>query len=123
MSFGGDDTLDPRNVTDPTFSESWGKISVAGLVAVRAIVAERVKQDELKAQGRFLYTCADISVVYGGAGGPTNAEKAAILTEEVGEVCRALLSLEGLSKNDGKQNLRKELVQVAAIALAWLEAL
>lgn len=41
--------------------------------------------------------------------------KAAVLTEECGEVCRAVL--------DGAPNLREELVQVAAVAVAWLEAL
>ena len=40
--------------------------------------------------------------------------KLAVLTEEVGEVARALL--------DGT-DLRAELVQVAAVAVAWLEAL
>ena len=40
--------------------------------------------------------------------------KAAVLSEETGEVARAVL--------DGK-NLRTELVQVAAVAVAWLESL
>lgn len=40
--------------------------------------------------------------------------KAAVLTEETGEVSRAVL--------DG-MNLRAELVQVAAVAVAWLESL
>ena len=42
--------------------------------------------------------------------------KVAVLTEEVGEVARATL--------DGStDNLRSELVQVAAVAVAWLESL
>ncbi len=42
--------------------------------------------------------------------------KVAVLTEEVGEVARAML--------DGdRAALRTELVQVAAVAYAWLEAL
>jgi NTP pyrophosphatase (non-canonical NTP hydrolase) len=42
--------------------------------------------------------------------------KVAVLTEECGEVARAVL--------DGDPaNLRTELVQVAAVALAWLESL
>jgi hypothetical protein len=40
--------------------------------------------------------------------------KAAVLCEEAGEVARAVL--------DGR-GLRDELVQVAAVAVAWLEAL
>jgi hypothetical protein len=43
--------------------------------------------------------------------------KLAVLTEEVGEVSRAILDQSG----DGK--LREELCQVAAVAVAWLEAL
>jgi NTP pyrophosphatase (non-canonical NTP hydrolase) len=43
-------------------------------------------------------------------------EKVTVLLEEVGEVARAVL--EG-----DRDNLRDELVQVAAVAWAWLEAL
>ena len=39
-----------------------------------------------------------------------------VLTEECGEVARAVLDL-----NDDQ--LRTELIQVAAVAVAWLEAL
>jgi hypothetical protein len=42
--------------------------------------------------------------------------KAAVLAEECGEAARA-----ALEQNDDQ--LRKELVQVAAVAVAWLEAL
>lgn len=42
--------------------------------------------------------------------------KVAVLTEEVGEVARAVL------EHDEEQ-LRAELIQVAAVAVAWLEAL
>ena len=46
----------------------------------------------------------------------TEPIKAAVLGEEYGEVCRALL--------DGDaEGLRNELVQVAAVAVAWLEGL
>lgn len=43
------------------------------------------------------------------------AVKAAVLAEECGEVARAAL--------DGSTGLRDELVQVAAVAVAWLEGL
>lgn len=46
----------------------------------------------------------------------SEAIKLAVLLEETGEVARALLS------ND-PDNLRTELVQVAAVAVAWLEGL
>jgi len=42
--------------------------------------------------------------------------KAAVLAEECGEVARAVLDKD-------RDNLRAELVQVAAVAVAWLEAL
>lgn len=42
--------------------------------------------------------------------------KVAVLSEECGEVARAVLDLD----DDG---LRSELVQVAAVAVAWLESL
>lgn len=42
--------------------------------------------------------------------------KMVVLAEEVGEVARAVFERDG-------QNLRDELVQVAAVAVAWLESL
>lgn len=42
--------------------------------------------------------------------------KAAVLAEECGEVSRAVLDRD-------TDNLRRELVQVAAVAVAWLEGL
>lgn len=52
-----------------------------------------------------------------------------VLTEEVGEAARALLNLrvsntaQHITPTVRVQNLRAELVQVAAVAVAWLEAL
>ena len=48
--------------------------------------------------------------------GVDDTVKMAVLTEEVGEVARALLD----RKSD---ELRAELVQVASVAVAWVEAL
>ena len=42
--------------------------------------------------------------------------KATVLGEECGEVCRAMLDGDAVG-------LRRELVQVAAVAVAWLEGL
>lgn len=50
-----------------------------------------------------------------GLAGDDPHKKVSILLEEVGEVANALL--EG-----DQENLDKELVQVAAVAFAWLEA-
>lgn len=44
------------------------------------------------------------------------AVKSAVLTEECGEVARAVL-------DQSDDDLRRELVQVAAVAVAWLEGL
>lgn len=44
-----------------------------------------------------------------------NITKSAVLTEECGEVARAVLDRQS-------DNLRDELVQVAAVAVAWLES-
>ena len=41
--------------------------------------------------------------------------KLAVLAEEFGEVARAIL------EHQGDERLRAELVQVAAVAIAWLE--
>jgi NTP pyrophosphatase (non-canonical NTP hydrolase) len=80
---------------------------------------ERERQDELKAAGRFEFTCAD--------DGLTLAEKLACLTEELGEVAQEVLTQEGhrLARDTlgTKEALRKELVQVAAVAVAWIESL
>jgi len=85
----------------------------------RAIRAERKRQ---------LSELSEL-LAHGDAGGPhqgirplcsglrvSNATKSAVLAEKSGEVCRAVL------EGDTTQ-LQKELVQVAAVAVAWLEAL
>jgi hypothetical protein len=47
----------------------------------------------------------------------TNGERLAILVDEVGDVARAL------TLNDDKTGLEVELIQVAAVAASWVEAL
>ena len=47
----------------------------------------------------------------------------AILGEEVGEACMASLELEFGDSENPMANLREELVQVAAVAVAWIECL
>ena len=70
------------------------------------IRTERTRQDTLAAAGRW-----------GGESVATISDdrRLRVLVEEVGEVARAL-------EEDDSQ-LRVELVQVAAVAVAWLEAL
>lgn len=50
-----------------------------------------------------------------GLGGADPLKKLAILAEEFGEVANAILEQD-------KANLREELVQVAAVCVAWLES-
>lgn len=68
---------------------------------------ERLRQDRLKAEGKFSWNCAD---------DVSDLERLPVLTEETGEVARAICD-----KN--QKNLREELIQVAAVAIAWVEGL
>lgn len=79
------------------------------LSALAAVADERQRQESLKAAGRFEFTCADP--------GMPDLLRLAALGEEFGEVCRAIC--------DGSPpaELRQELVEVAAVAAAWVEAL
>jgi NTP pyrophosphatase (non-canonical NTP hydrolase) len=74
-----------------------------------AIVAERSRQAEKwgDAHDWGIGDCSSDLV--------SPAVKAAVLAEECGEVARAAL--------DGTVDLKDELVQVAAVAVAWLEGL
>lgn len=72
------------------------------------IFHERQRQDRLKEQGRFTHTCADDI---------PDGDKMIILAEELGEVARAI------HDNEGVDQLYNELVQIAAIAMAWGESL
>lgn len=79
------------------------------LLAIEDIVAERARQEKLKVKGRFPYTAADADC-------PEHL-KLGMLVEEIGEVARA--HQDGHDASD----LKKELTQIAAIALAWIEGL
>jgi len=89
-------------------------------IVIADVVRERLRQERLRAEGRFQFTCAEE--------GLTNAEKLAVLMEEVGEVARDVLNQEDrhLCTHDvvsTPAKLREELIQVAAVAVAWAEAL
>lgn len=72
---------------------------------------ERIRQEGLKASGRFEHTAAD--------SGCSDLARLAMLTEEIGEVARALQR----AAHDPEQDLRSELIQCAAICCAWVESL
>lgn len=95
----------------------------------RMISAERERQEKLKKEGKFAYSAADVVDEF---------RKLSILTEEVGEVGRVLndhydacdkldssddLSRRDYSRDECEKQLRDELTQVAAVAVAWLESL
>ncbi len=84
--------------------------------ALRAVYRERMRQDDLKAAGKFHWTCADSHGVH-------NSAKLAVLAEEFGEVSRLVVEELIESKRYDREKLHTELVQVAAVAVAWLEAL
>lgn len=78
------------------------------------IARERVRQETLKAEGRFRYTLADEP-------GLSDGERLAALLEEIAEVGKAMLGERMLVSDGG--NKRKELIEVAACAVAWVEAI
>jgi hypothetical protein len=57
---------------------------------------------------------------YGGLGNMRPGERLSILAEEVGEVAK---EVNELSEPGAQQRLREELVQVAAVAVAWIQVL
>lgn len=79
-----------------------------------AIDRERARQEILKLVGRFTSTCADTTMPLG--------HKLAVLAEEFGEVsyevCEALAGHPA-----APADLREELVQVAAVCVAWIESM
>lgn len=83
-----------------------------------AIDDERARQERLKAEGKFVYSCADAEM--------TDLERLAVLMEEVGEVSREVVETIGHPLwrlgNDYNERLRAEIVQVAAVCCAWLAA-
>jgi NTP pyrophosphatase (non-canonical NTP hydrolase) len=80
---------------------------------LKNVLDERVRQDQLKAQDRFKYTCADWEL--------DESECLAVLMEEVGEVAREVLGKQGLTTDGKDGKLQTELVECAAVILAWLE--
>jgi hypothetical protein len=89
------------------------------MLNVFALIAqERVRQRELFHQGKITFDCASVI--------PDPNRKLRVLVEEVGEVAQELDRLEAAKDKRAVQfiteDLRTELVQVAAVAVAWLES-
>jgi NTP pyrophosphatase (non-canonical NTP hydrolase) len=90
---------------------------------------ERHRQDDLKASGKFLWTCADLGV--------SEDRKLSVLTEETGEVAKEIVDY-GISRDKYHlenlpfplyrdihflSRIRTELIQVAAVCVAWCESI
>lgn len=102
-----------------------------------SIFDERVRQEQLKAEGKFSFSLADMTRPrvngelcprIGYIGSPekvsvnvTHAERLAVLGEEFGEVSKEVN--EGVNRGTDLSKLRTELIQTAACCVAWLEAL
>lgn len=71
------------------------------------IMEERRRQDFLKSQGKFPWTCADAAPA---------SMKLAVLAEEFGEVAKEVC-------DQRWPELREELVQVMAVCFGWVQAL
>jgi hypothetical protein len=74
-----------------------------------AIACERDRQNRLLREGKIANDCASPNVL--------PVYKVAVLGEEFGEVCKAVI------ERQDKEQLIKELVQIAAVSIAWLESL
>lgn len=115
--------------------KSWIPMLNCQIEIVRKIIAERARQEKLKAERRFNFTAA--------TPGLKHTERLPMLVEELGEVSKRVQQLpdSGLMPTTHAGNfdahaggdpdpeagtiegLERELVQVAAISVAWLEAI
>ena len=77
------------------------------------ISAERDRQDSLFVEGNISFSCCSPVV--------DTKRKLRVLVEEVGEVAEAIDKLEYCHSSPATRHLIDELVQVAAVAVAWLE--
>ena len=83
---------------------------------LQRVNAERHRQEELRRKGKFQHTCASKT-------GLSHSDKLAVLGEEFGEAARHVT--EGIidpSRVEVKK-LQEELIQIAAVAVAWAESL
>ena len=88
-----------------------------------AIADERAQQERLRESGKFLHTCASTDFA-----AFTHFGRVTVLGEEFGEVCRAALDVEKVAEGrdfpaSAHAKLREELIQTAAVAVAYIEAL
>jgi hypothetical protein len=82
---------------------------------LQEIVIERERQEILRNEGRFSHTAASATL--------SPSQRYAIVGEEFGELGGAVLAAEKLATDRTGTSQRKELIQLAAVCLAWLEYL
>ena len=93
------------------------------------VIGERYRQEKLKEDGKFLFTCASPSY--------SDLAKFAVLGEEYGEVAKEVVEM-GITVDKYQaenavmpphrtlhylERIRKALIQIAAVCVAWCEAL
>lgn len=84
------------------------------------VEAERNRQEKLREAGKFGWTAAELfhknKLI-------ACEEKLAVLSEEFGEVARLVAETVIERSRRNPRELKKELIQVAAVAIAWCEAI
>jgi hypothetical protein len=91
--------------------------------AVRDLRAEMAVRDSIRGERRRQADLIDAGTIPWDCASPDvpDVEKLPVLLEEVGEVARALLT--GITTPADRAHLRDELIQAAAVAAAWAQAL
>ena len=79
------------------------------------IAQERCRQNALVAEGKFGWNCSTFNI--------DCSLKLAVLMEEIGEVAKEIADSGVGMPAAAQKRMQTELVQVAAVAVAWLEAL
>jgi hypothetical protein len=98
------------------FAMGWAdSLKVKGETAYASILKERAHQMQLYRDGEILFDCSSPDV------DPKRKHRA--LVEELGEVAEAVDMVDDQDITMRRRHLYKELIQVAAIAVAWLESL
>lgn len=82
---------------------------------VRADIFDEVRAERARAHAKHGDTSMESSA-------PDTLRRLAILTEEVGEVAKEFNDAEHDGRSVDQTKLRKELIQVAAMAAAWADA-
>ena len=98
------------------FAMGWADaLKIKSETAYSSILKERARQMQLYRDGELLFDCSSPSV------DPKLKHRA--LLEELGEVAEAVDMFDAEAITPRHRHLYKELIQVAAVSVAWLESL